>query len=213
MYKRIVGAVSVVTLTVVTLGMGYPQENQNQVDNAIVDESATAMVELVENIDTTQLDAETTQEHGAICITEVAGAEAIIQDSEVPLAEFVIESTKRSTTISEEDKILFQQVVSAEARGESFEAQYSVACVILNRVESDKFPNTVREVITQKGQFSCVPNGNIYRAPITDSVVMAVDKALDNNTLDESVLWFRSDYYHRFCKEAFSIGRLFYSSL
>lgn len=41
-----------------------------------------------------------------------------------------------------------------EARGEDFSSQVAVANVVLNRVESDKYPNTVKEVVQQYKQFS-----------------------------------------------------------
>ena len=84
---------------------------------------------------------------------------------------------------------------------------------MLNRIESDIFPDTLAEVIVQSGQFACVENGAIYSAPITESVAEAVNKALDNNTVDENVLWFRSGHYHGFHNRAFRLDRMYFSQM
>ncbi|MBQ8882532.1 MAG: cell wall hydrolase, partial [Clostridia bacterium] len=51
--------------------------------------------------------------------------------------------------------------VYAEARGEPYAGQVAVAAVVLNRVRSSKFPNTVSGVIYQKGAFTAVDDGQI----------------------------------------------------
>lgn len=213
MFKRIVGAVAVLTVTVGALGMGYPQENENQAEDATVVDTTAATVDMVENLETTQADAEAVQEQGTESISEVADTQAVIQDSPTPLVEAVVESNKRKMTLTDEELQLLLRVVSAEARGESQEAQYTVACVIFNRMESTMFPNTLTEVVMQNGQFSCVANGAIYNVPITESVAQAVVMAMDDNTLDPSIMWFRSSYYHSFRTQSFQIGKLFFSQV
>lgn len=73
----------------------------------------------------------------------------------------------------EEEAQLLARVVNAEAGGESREAQIAVASVILNRVESDRFPNSIEAVIYQEGQYECVTNGAINKEPTE----MAVESA------------------------------------
>lgn len=75
------------------------------------------------------------------------------------------------------DKKLLAQLIRAEARGESFEGKVAVARVVLNRVASSKFPNSVRGVIYQRGQFSPVSNGSINNAP-TEVEYDAIDEAV-----------------------------------
>lgn len=57
------------------------------------------------------------------------------------------------------------RVIAAESRGEPLVGQVAVGAVVLNRVESDRFPNTVYEVIFQPNQFESIGNGAIYRNP------------------------------------------------
>ena len=67
--------------------------------------------------------------------------------------------------LSDADVTLLAQLVYAEARGESFEGQVAVAKVVFNRMLSSSFPNTLREIVYQKNQFSPVINGSINNSP------------------------------------------------
>ncbi|SJZ31711.1 cell wall hydrolase [Selenihalanaerobacter shriftii] len=70
-----------------------------------------------------------------------------------------------SKTISREELDLLARLISGEARGESYIGQVAVGAVVLNRVVDDYFPDTIRSVIYQKGQFSPVSNGQINIKP------------------------------------------------
>ena len=90
------------------------------------------------------------------------------------------------------DLYWLSRIISAEARGEPLEGQIAVGNVVLNRVRSSEFPNTVKEVIfdTKYGvQFSPVSNGSIYNTP-TDSAVMAAKICLEGYTLSDRALYF-----------------------
>ncbi|UWG96955.1 cell wall hydrolase [Dehalobacter sp. DCM] len=65
----------------------------------------------------------------------------------------------------EEDIRLLAKIIYAEARGESFEGQVAVGAVVLNRVESSHFPDTIKDVIYQPGQFSAVNDKQIELTP------------------------------------------------
>src|SRR5690554_1362907 len=60
---------------------------------------------------------------------------------------------------SRDDILLLARIIHGEARGEDFKGMVAVGAVILNRVESGDFPNSIREVILQQGQFSCLIDG------------------------------------------------------
>ena len=66
----------------------------------------------------------------------------------------------------------------AEARGEPYEGQVAVAAVILNRVESASFPNTISGVIYQPGAFTAVSDGQINLSP-NDTAYKAAQDALN----------------------------------
>ena len=59
---------------------------------------------------------------------------------------------------------LLARLINAEARGESYTGQVAVGAVIMNRVKSPLFPNTIAGVIYSPGQFSSVADGQINLA-------------------------------------------------
>ena len=90
-------------------------------------------------------------------------------------------SSSSSTTASASagivsaDHRLLAKLVYAEARGEPYKGQVAVAAVVLNRVKSASFPNTVSGVIYQRNAFTCVNNGSINNAPDSSCIRAALD--------------------------------------
>ncbi len=80
-----------------------------------------------------------------------------------------------SATIVSADHRLLAKLVYGEARGESYKGQVAVAAVVLNRVASSEFPNTISGVIYQKNAFSCVDNGSINNTPDSSCIKAALD--------------------------------------
>ena len=58
---------------------------------------------------------------------------------------------------------LMASIINCEAGGESYQGQVAVGIVVMNRVRSKQFPNTIRKVIYQRGQFSPVRNGMLRK--------------------------------------------------
>ena len=65
-------------------------------------------------------------------------------------------SSSNSSNVSSSNLNLLSRVVYGEARGESYTGQVAVAAVVLNRVKSSSFPNTISGVVYQSGAFDCV---------------------------------------------------------
>lgn len=116
------------------------------------------------------------------------------------------------------DLQLLARAINGEARGEPYEGQVAVGAVILNRVKSSKFPNTIAGVIYQPGAFTAVSDGQIS-VPIDSkaTVVKAAQDALNGwdptsgaiyyfnpNTATNQWIWSRPLTKvigkHRFCK-------------
>ncbi len=74
-------------------------------------------------------------------------------------------TSSSSQTTSSTDLNLLARVVYGEARGEPYTGQVAVAAVVLNRVKSSSFPNTVAGVVYQSGAFDCVSDGQINLTP------------------------------------------------
>lgn len=83
------------------------------------------------------------------------------------LAIFFIFGNKNQTEVyaasssSTSDLQLMARAINGEARGEPYEGQVAVGAVILNRVKSSQFPNTIAGVIYQSGAFTAVSDGQI----------------------------------------------------
>ena len=81
------------------------------------------------------------------------------------------------------DYELLARIISAEARGETYQGQVAVGAVVLNRVEHPSFPDTLSGVVYQKGAFSCLDDGQFYE-PVADSAYSAASDAI--NGMDPS---------------------------
>lgn len=111
---------------------------------------------------------------------------------------------------------LLSRLVYGEARGEPYSGQVAVAAVVLNRVKSSSFPNTVAGVIYQAGAFDVVTDGQINLTPNSTAIKAAQDAIngwdpsygaiyyFNPNTATNSWIWSRPMTVtigkHRFCK-------------
>lgn len=82
-----------------------------------------------------------------------------------------------SSPFGSEDINLMARAIYGEARGEPYTGQVAVAAVIINRVRSASFPNTVSGVIFQPGAFTAVSDGQIWLTPNESSYTAARDAA------------------------------------
>ncbi len=73
------------------------------------------------------------------------------------------------------DLNLLSRLVYGEARGEEYRGQVAVAAVVLNRVKSSNFPNTVAGVIYQRGAFDAVSDGQVNLSPDSTAKSAAQD--------------------------------------
>ena len=114
--------------------------------------------------------------------------------------------------ISLDDFELMGKTVFAEAKTEEFAGQVAVAEIILNRVESENFPDTVEEVIKQDGAFSSWGNGSVEAAPLDDECLEAVQDAVNERIFPYSVVYFREGHFHSFGTPYTVIGHHYFSS-
>ncbi|MGM0437562.1 MAG: cell wall hydrolase [Bacillota bacterium] len=91
--------------------------------------------------------------------------------------------------IDNEDKEILARAIHAEARGEPFKGQVAVGAVVLNRVKSSSFPNTIEKVVYQDGQFSSVKDGQINLLP-NENAYKAAQEALEGNDPSKGALFF-----------------------
>lgn len=84
-------------------------------------------------------------------------------------------SSSSSSSNNSSNVNLLARVVYGEARGEPYTGQVAVAAVVLNRVKSSKFPNTISGVVYQNGAFDAVADGQINMTPDTTAKKAAQD--------------------------------------
>lgn len=98
--------------------------------------------------------------------------------------------------LSQTDKDVLLRIVEAEATGEDITGKMLVANVILNRVNSEIFPDTVEEVVFQKSgskyQFSPIRDGRYYRVSISETTREAVERVLYGEDESQGALYFMS---------------------
>ena len=120
-------------------------------------------------------------------------------------------STSNSSNVN-----LLAHLIYGEARGESYIGQVAVGAVIMNRVKSSLFPNTISGVIYQRGAFDAVSDGQINMSPDSTAIKAAQDAIngwdpsygaiyyFNPNTATNKWIWSRPVTVtigkHRFCK-------------
>ena len=118
----------------------------------------------------------------------------------------------------EDELYWLSRIISAESQGEPLLGQVAVGTVVLSRVKSPDYPNTIWGVIfdTRHGvQFSPVANGTIYNTPYYDSVI-AAKICLEGTVISEPVLFFlqpeksTSDWIIKNRRYAFSVGNHYF---
>lgn len=105
----------------------------------------------------------------------------------------VLEQTKKYQ-LSDKDYDALLRIVEAEAGGEDQDGKLLVANVVLNRVNSELFPDTVLEVVMQKeqgiAQFSPTVDGRYKNVCVSDDTVAAVERALYGEDISRGALYF-----------------------
>lgn len=101
--------------------------------------------------------------------------------------DFMVNGSHYSMSMQEYD--LFARTVRAESGGMSEEANIATANVILHRVDSERFPNTVTDVIHQPYQFEVVSLGTNQQQP-TPKVMSAVSRAMNGEDVVPEMLGF-----------------------
>ena len=93
---------------------------------------------------------------------------------------------------TEEELYWMSRIISAESQGEPLLGKLAVGTVVLNRVASDEFPNTIHDVIFDRKyavQFAPVANGTVYNKP-TEESVLAAKLVLEGARAAENSLYF-----------------------
>lgn len=112
---------------------------------------------------------------------DTATASLTLKDAQAPWADY-----------DPEDLYWLSRIISAESRGETILGQLAVGNVVLNRVEHENYPDTVKSVIFDRNygvQFEPVENGTVYDEPVYSSV-LAAKMCLEGTSVVEDCLYF-----------------------
>ena len=101
--------------------------------------------------------------------------------------------TELETKYTEDDFELLARVIEAEAGGESDYHKLCVGTVVMNRVASDKYPDTIEGVIYQPGQYQCVTNSHINKEP-SESSYEAAESILDGRRMFRSSVVYQAEF-------------------
>ncbi len=128
----------------------------------------------------------------ASALAKALGMTFTVSGSEVTLSGTLRPLASAAKFYREDEVFWLARIITAEAGGESLLGQIAVGDVILNRVRSTAFPNTIYSVIFDRKwgvQFSPVANGTIYNTP-TYTATLAAKICLEGTSLSDNAMYF-----------------------
>lgn len=127
-----------------------------------------------------------------------AAAQAGTEQGEQPAAQLAQDTQTEGTdealaqpvaSYTEEDLYVMAHVLAGECQSCPDQEQLYVGSVVLNRRNHPSFPNSVKGVVFQKGQYSCTRDGNYYREPTDRNWANAKSLLENGSVLPANVIW------------------------
>ena len=160
--------------------------NQMKLELEEIEEKAKEIL-LVTNSSTIMSDSLTSAQGLGIMEVAVSGQRVVDYD---------LVEQELAYVLSDEELEVLLRIVEAEAGSEDEDGRLLVANVVLNRMNSEVFPDTVTEVVFQQSmgvtQFSPVASGRYYTVEISEKTVAAVERALAGEDISQGALYFAS---------------------
>lgn len=124
----------------------------------------------------------------------------------------------RAIEFTQSELELLYTTVYCESGDQELEAQIMVAQTILNRILSDKYPDTLRGVVYQrnaegKPQFAVINWSDFEDRGWTEDTKAAVHYALAHRAYPLDMLYFRDSYYHNFGQPYKNVGDMYFSTV
>lgn len=170
------------------------RERREAEERAAAEEEQRAAEKEAEEEEQTTAEKEAAEEQAAVTEPVSEEAENVLTEEAQPFGNdgWIYE-------VSEADYAALLKIVEAEASGEDATGRMLVANVVLNRVKSGAFPDTIEGVVYQtkggKAQFSPVATGKIERVRVSDTTVEAVERALCGEDPSQGALYFVAPAY------------------
>lgn len=185
---------SIIYLNESTLGGTTESTENNRVETMA--DSKTLGADATEQVDsssTTKQEVSETQTSKDNETTQKETAKAETSQKETAEAEKT-DTEKKVIDLSQEEIEILQRIVEAEATGEDIKGKMLVANVILNRVKSDSFPDTVEGVVFQKDgdtyQFSPMKDKRYWSVSITQETITAIERVMQGEDDSQGALYF-----------------------
>ncbi|GHV42409.1 hypothetical protein FACS189490_11300 [Clostridia bacterium] len=134
----------------------------------------------------------------------------VITEERVYVNDIYEPATTQVEVISDEEIELIALVTMAEAEGECEEGKRLVIDTILNRVDSENFPDSIFDVIYQPAQFSSMWNGRIKRCEVLEEICDLVREELESRTNYETIFFSSKGY--RYGEPLFKVENHYFSS-
>lgn len=125
--------------------------------------------------------------------TSTEPLEYIQPESVEPVQPVQKEPSVETVSYTDEDLYVLSHVINGEACGYSWEHQIGVGSVVLNRVKDKRFPDTIKDVVFQKGQYACTWDGNYDREP-EEQAVEAAKYLLENGSQMPEYVLFQAEF-------------------
>lgn len=125
-------------------------------------------------------------------------------------AVFLMVYPVHAAELSSEDITLMAKLVSAEAENQPLQGKRYVASVLLNRLDSEQFPDSIEKVIFQSGQFSVIENGAWDKAIPTEEDYETVRQEVKKRS-DTEIIYFTAGRYGKYGTPAFRCANHFFS--
>ncbi|MCM1243661.1 MAG: cell wall hydrolase [Roseburia sp.] len=110
------------------------------------------------------------------------------------IVDYEVLEQEKKYLLSDQDYDALLRIVEAEAGGEDEEGKLLVANVVLNRVNNEKFPDTVTEVVMQReqgvAQFTPTVDGRFQNVTVSRETYAAVERALYGEDISQGALYF-----------------------
>ncbi|WP_246941747.1 cell wall hydrolase [Bacillus pinisoli] len=161
-------------ITIVTMGIGFTVPSDHINNEAVIDTQTKKVLEQLYEQDLAGEEMPTYQ-----FLTQELSNHYLNEE----------EARNQDILVSDEEKKLLARLVSAEAKGEPYKGKVAVAEVVLNRVEHEQFPDSIKEVIYEENQFEPVRNNSIQQ-PAGQEAIKAVEEALHEQENQTEALYF-----------------------
>lgn len=167
--------------------------------NGFIVQSKTNPDKIIQNEEKTDEDIDVLKSTETVVDQEQSQSQLIKEEESVKTSLI----TASQETIDTEEIVIYTEldyealinIVEAEATGEDVKGKILVANVVLNRVKSDRFPDTIYDVVYQenskgRAQFSPIDDGRMGSLEIHESTFEAVERALNGEDYSNGALFF-----------------------